>query len=856
MNIVIADSLVRGALSPERQFHGIPSNLGGGEIARLMGRGRGYGEGPLPKLLRAAVHTAGTGVILLREDPAAAGGEASGEDMLSEWVEPLEPVVGGAAEVPCPPGRIAWDGLIDAIADTAGVERDAVRSGEADLGFLVVGCHTEKRVQTIAMFLRSVLGFERVAVCPHLVGSATSEAHYATLRHNLPRSGVAVMLDLESAARWAGVDPEGAKLEGGKPCRIEPAEAREQISEDARRIVQLICMHWTRTHLRALAGGFSGSLLFLADGWKGDARTEPMVVKIDAFPQMRRELDGYHQVKDLLGKHVPTFGYPVVEGDLLGVGMELAAMEGRPVTLQDHFEEADSEAAVRHFLGRFEKSLDLLVGRLYENTLEKSSVAPFRTFGLQSEQQLTWLRENGEVILGYLHEGGAGDLGIDLEQLVSVVRLVARNPDSVEAEVCLQHGDLNFANVICDDGDNVWFIDWTHSGLYPVELDFAKLENDVKFVMSKAFDPEDLPRLRAFEEYLQSRRIPAGADELPDSLKFAKWDLRFRKILSAVRLIRQKCFSLKQEDEWLLYRVALLRYALHTLSFDQRRGRGECDETQLAYALSSCESIALNLVADDFHLKIRAERPAPYPPRQRISIDESLWVLDCEGYDPPHYVHPSVLAAGRDVDPEGWADPEEMDAEELQARPARFRDEHGRPLNPRGRTGLAGRGLLGLWGANAAVVGVVFRTSAVTGALELLLGSRSGETLLELPQGFLLPDEDPRDGLLRLMERETGWRPPGSVEFVHEGYSYDPRQTDHAWVEVREYLVEGEEGSAPDLFEPGGDFEELGWWSLDSSTLNRIPPGQADAVQRSLARALEEGRVEAEVAEPLLSRAG
>jgi ADP-ribose pyrophosphatase len=856
MNIVIADSLVRGALSPERQFHGIPSNLGAGEIARLMGRGRRYGEGPLPKLLRAAVDATGAGVILLREDPVAGGEESAGEGMLAEWVEPLEDLLAGAAVVPCPRGRIAWRELIEAIASAASVDAETVRSGSADVEFLVVGCHTEKRVQTIAMFLRTVLGFERVAVCPHLVGSATSEAHFATLRHNLPRSGVEVVLDLESAARWAGVDPNHVDPSSGQPCRIEPEEARGRMSPDAQRIVQLICMHWTRTHLRALAGGFSGSLLFLADGWKGEARTEPMVIKIDDFSQMRRELDGYHQVKDFLGKHVPTFGYPVVEGDLLGVGMELAAMEGRPVTLQDHFEEADSEAAIRHFLIRFEKSLDLLVGRLYENTLERSQVAPFRALGLQSEQQLVWLRENGTLIHRYLAESGFTEEHVDLDQLASVIRLVARNPDSIPAEVCLQHGDLHFANVICDDGDNVWFIDWTHSAVHPVELDFAKLENDVKFVMSKAFDPEDLPRLSAFEEYLQNQRIPAAADELPESLKFAKWDLRFRKILSTVRLIRQKCFSLKAEDEWLVYRVALLRYAMHTLSFDKRRDRGECDETQLAYALSSCESIALNLVADDFHLKIRAERPATYPPRQRISIDESLWVLDCEGYDPPYHVDSSVVAAGRDRDPAGWADPEEMDPGELKERPARFRDEEGRPLNPRGRTGLAGRGLLGLWGANASVLGVVFRTSAVTGDLEILLGSREGETLLELPKGFLLPDEDSDQGLVRVMERETGWRPRGRIEHLHEGYAYDPRQTDHAWVEVREYLLDGEEETVPDLFEPVGDFEELEWWTLDASTLNRIPPGQAEAVQRGLTRALDEGRVAGDVAERLLSRTG
>jgi ADP-ribose pyrophosphatase len=422
--------------------------------------------------------------------------------------------------------------------------------------------------------------------------------------------------------------------------------------------------------------------------------------------------------------------------------------------------------------------------------------------------------------------------------------------------VCLQHGDLNFANVICDEGDNVWFIDWTHAGSHPLELDFAKLENDVKFVMSKEFDPEDLPRLRVLEEYLLTHQRPSS-DALPDHLRFAKWDLRFRKIIDAVRMVRSCAFSLKHDPEdWVVYRVALLRYALHTLSFDKRRDRGECEPTQLMHALYSCESIALDLVQDDFHLKIRAERPSSYPPRQRISIDESPWMLDCEEYDPPYFVAPEVLSAGRDKQPDGWADPEEMEADVLAERPARFRDDDGRPLNPRGRTGMAGRGVLGLWGSNASVVGVVLRTSEVTGELEILLGTREAESRLELPQGFLLPDEASGDGLVRVMRAETGWAPEGSAELVSEGYAYDLRQTDHAWVEIRAYLVDAEAEDAPDVLEPGGDFEELSWWPLDGSLVTRMSAGQATVLRAALEHARSEGRLDAETFERLASTAG
>jgi ADP-ribose pyrophosphatase len=691
------------------------------------------------------------------------------------------------------------------------------------------------------------------------VGSGTQEAHFATLRHNLPASGVEVLLDLGEAVAYAGLKSADFTMFEAQPCAIEPEDVRDSLDEYQRRVVQLLCMHWTRARLRPLGGGYSGSALYIADGWKGDARTEPMVLKIDAFAQMRRELDGYHQVKDFFGKHVPTFGYPVHESDVIGVGMELAAMEGRPETLQDTFEVAEDDESANHFLFRFDKALDLLASKLYGNTLESSWVVPYRVFALHTEKQVSYLQKNTEVILQYLDEAGSNADRVNVDQLVKIAKLIAANPDGVKSEVCLVHGDLNYQNVICDAGENVWFIDWTHSGTMPVELDFAKLENDVKFVLTKTFELDDMERLKRFEEYLLTQRIPGDVDSLPDSLKFAKWDLRFRKILHAVRRIRQTLFDLKEGDSWLVYRIALLRYSTQTLSFDKRRERGECDFPQLLYALYSSEALLLNLVADDFHLKIRAERPAEYPERQRISIDEAPWVLDCESYDPPYFVAESVLENDRLRVEGGWADPEDVEPikDELLAREAKRRDDLGRPLNPRGRTGVAGRGLLGLWGSNLSVAVTAVRKNAVSGQLDVLLGNQEDEDELGLPKGFVLPSEGSEDAVTRVIGLETGWKSCElSRTMVSDGYTYDPRQTDHAWVESRCYLLDASDNGVPDSFEPGGEFDEVKWWPLDAAVVNRVPPGQAHFIRQSVTRLVELDRMTTTDGEALLAGTG
>ena len=62
------------------------------------------------------------------------------------------------------------------------------------------------------------------------------------------------------------------------------------------------------------------------------------------------------------------------------------------MTLQDHFEAAEDEPTTDHFLSRLDKSLDLLCGKLYENTMERDAVSPYRSFGLQAEQQVEQLK--------------------------------------------------------------------------------------------------------------------------------------------------------------------------------------------------------------------------------------------------------------------------------------------------------------------------------------------------------------------------------------------------------------------------------------------------------------------------------
>jgi ADP-ribose pyrophosphatase len=109
----------------------------------------------------------------------------------------------------------------------------------------------------------------------------------------------------------------------------------------------------------------------------------------------------------------------------------------------------------------------------------------------------------------------------------------------------------------------------------------------------------------------------------------------------------------------------------------------------------------------------------------------------------------------------------------------------------------------------------------------------------------------------RVLETEVGWQAgEAEAEVVFEGFTYDRRQTDHAWVETRAFLLHGGVEDQPATFAPGGAFDEIRWWPLDADTVNRLPSDQAQFVRESVTRLVETGRLDQSQGEHLLERTG
>jgi len=139
------------------------------------------------------------------------------------------------------------------------------------------------------------------------------------------------------------------------------------------------------------------------------------------------------------------------------------------------------------------------------------------------------------------------------------------------------------------------------------------------------------------------------------------------------------------------------------------------------------------------HTRARGEANTHYKGKRVITNDTQVpWSFAWPDYNPKEFTHDSVINKGV---ADGWADPptpHEVAADLAQRKtyegPIDF--VAGVPRNPRGRTGLRGRGLLGKWGPNHAADPIVTRFHPQTGKLQFVALRREDTGQFAVPGGI------------------------------------------------------------------------------------------------------------------------
>jgi ADP-ribose pyrophosphatase len=237
----------------------------------------------------------------------------------------------------------------------------------------------------------------------------------------------------------------------------------------------------------------------------------------------------------------------------------------------------------------------------------------------------------------------------------------------------------------------------------------------------------------------------------------------------------------------------------------------------------------------------RFEWPEGYPERFVVPDAHVNWDTDYPEYAPPYYVAPVVLENDATRKQGGWADPEDVTQvavpRESFEGPLRL-DAQGRPLNPRGRSGMAGRGLLGKWGPNYAADPVVTRFNARFGDVEMLAILRRDSGQWAIPGGMVDAGEEVGQTLVRELAEETGVTiDMGPGQLVYRGFVDDPRTTDHAWIEttVKHLHLDEQQAAGMDL-QAGSDARSVTWLPLTEKSLNKLYAGHGYFVVSALAQ--------------------
>lgn len=201
-----------------------------------------------------------------------------------------------------------------------------------------------------------------------------------------------------------------------------------------------------------------------------------------------------------------------------------------------------------------------------------------------------------------------------------------------------------------------------------------------------------------------------------------------------------------------------------------------------------------------------------------------------------------------------WADPENVNIIDFNSRFQNtnfknfYLDMEKRPINPIGRTGLRGRGVLGKWGPNTAADPLVTRWKRDKDnkimmdeggnlILQFVAIKRKDNGEYALPGGMVEPGES----LSLTAKREFGEEALNSLEMspkeskslkeklelffsenrcIYEGYVDDPRNTDNAWMVTKCFLWHDDTGNVMDNFklEAGDDACGVKWIDYSPKT--------------------------------------
>lgn len=350
-----------------------------------------------------------------------------------------------------------------------------------------------------------------------------------------------------------------------KLLKIERADGAG-FPEEWETITRRICRDARRVVLEPLYGGYV-SKTFYVTGYDAEGRKMlPTVLKIGSVEVTRREERAH---RNYVGNYILNNAASIMGtascGDWAGIRYNfigITGTESRISWLSDHFMRRPIHELVPLFDSIFTKVLRPWYGQpRWEDLRPYEEHNPLRLFPriLEDAERHLGISPDDRII-----ECRELDLSFPNPYYFLKHEYPRRKEYSLPWYKSITHGDLNLQNILLDEKENIYVIDFSETGIRSAVADFARMEAQLRMQMTRLETEKDLAELVEFELGLAE---PSRMSERPP-LRYRGSDIVVSKAYEIIRLLRNYADRVTIfEENMVPYLFALLEWTYPIVSF-------------------------------------------------------------------------------------------------------------------------------------------------------------------------------------------------------------------------------------------------------------------------------------------------
>lgn len=434
----------------------------------------------------------------------------------------------------------------------------------------LIGVWTEAKITYLAYDLITRFNHIELAVCSALTASASRTMHFIALDQMTQNLGVKVCHSLSSFTGFL----TGTEIMSEQRLhrRVGSADFHfegDRVSPEDENLLRYLFRETREVSFNILDGGFSGNVVMKAGAVDMHGhRQVPVVIKIGEREAIASERIAFEKVEEVLGNNAPSIVDYIEYKNRAAIKYRYAAMLDEQVKTFQKLVEKEP-----HSSENTEKILRVLnivfkhqLGRFYQaRRLEKMNLLEYYEF---SSKYADGVESRVKTIPG-VQQKKTG-IYLDGEHLPDVVHFYRETLNQYSETptghyTAFVHGDLNGANIIIDGQNNVWLIDFFHTHQGHILKDLIKLENDTLFIFSKIENEDEYNEMKLLVNSLLLVTDLGVEIELPEFK-----NNQVARVAQVIKKLRSFYRELVNTDRSpYQYHVAMLRYTMHTLSFEE-----------------------------------------------------------------------------------------------------------------------------------------------------------------------------------------------------------------------------------------------------------------------------------------------